>query len=104
MKSYILCLLLEGIWLISTMRSRYSYGPVTPVPFGLVLKLGKLDTPEEAKTIRFIQRNTQIPVPRIIMSATGIWHHYMLMKEVDGELLHFAWNHFTPQQQARVVD
>jgi aminoglycoside phosphotransferase len=102
MKSYILCFVFKGISLFVTMRG--SYGPVTALPFGLILKSSKLEAPEEAKTIQFVQRNTQIPVPRIIVSATGIWNHYMLMKRVDGELLHSTWNRLSQQQQSHVVD
>jgi len=101
-KSYILCLLFEGVSFFYVMRG--SYGPVQPLPFGLVLKLGKIGAPEEAKTIQFIQQNTQIPVPHIIVSATGIWHHYMLMKRVDGELLHFTWDRLSQPQRSHVID
>jgi len=101
-KSYLLCFLFEGVSSFYIMRG--SYGPVQPLPFGLILKLGKIGVPEEAKTIQFIQRNTKIPVPHIIVSATGIWHHYMLMKRVDGELLHFTWDRLSQSQQSHVID
>lgn len=83
---------------------RGSYGPVKLLPFGLVLKLGKLGAAEEAQTIHFIQKHTQIPLPRVILSVSGIWNHYMLMKHVDGELLQSKWKGLSREQRENVIN
>jgi aminoglycoside phosphotransferase (APT) family kinase protein len=83
---------------------RGSWGPIKHLPFGLVLKLGKLGAAEEAKTIQFIRKNTRIPVPCVVLSATGIWNNYMLMKRIDGELLHSTWEHLSKEQRSHVVE
>ncbi|RDB19914.1 hypothetical protein Hypma_012967 [Hypsizygus marmoreus] len=101
MKCYLLCLFFEAVRKL-TPRSR-KRGSIVLLPFGLVLKVGLLSPTEEGRTIRYIQSNTDIPVPKVLIYATGLFRNYTLMKRVDGDLLQFAWHDLTPEDQTDII-
>ena len=59
-------------------------GWVKDLPFGLIIKFGKMRTGSEADTLRYIRKHTTIPVPRVYASAEKDGRHYTLMKYIDG--------------------
>ncbi|KAF2426480.1 kinase-like protein, partial [Tothia fuscella] len=57
----------------------------------LVAKLGPGLDLTEAESIKFIQRHTSVPVPRVWNSYEKDGVGYILMEYVDGELLERVW-------------
>lgn len=69
----------------------------------LIIKTGILEGTNEAEVIRYVKRRTSIPVPDILVSATGILDHFMVMKRIDGEPLDTVWAGMTTVQQSNVI-
>ncbi|KDQ58933.1 hypothetical protein JAAARDRAFT_46576 [Jaapia argillacea MUCL 33604] len=78
-------------------------GKVRFLPFGLVLKVGCVGTASEADILRFISKSTRIPVPRVILSATGLGRHYTLMTRAVGRNLQNAWQDMDAEQQTKII-
>ena len=78
---------------------RPSYGRVSFVAPGLVLKTGPSIRLAEALTIDFLAKNTSVPVPRIFTAFEDpdTRNRYILMSRVKGIPLHEAWHHM-PQK------
>jgi hypothetical protein len=56
-----------------------------------VVKLGPDINMAEAESMKFIQNNTTIPVPRVLKAYTKEGCGYILMEFVEGELLEKVW-------------
>ena len=78
-------------------------GWVKDLPFGLIIKFGKMRTGSEADTLRYIRKHTTIPVPRVYASAEKDGRHYTLMKCIDGIPLECVWDDLTSQQRSHIV-
>ncbi|KAL1944195.1 hypothetical protein VTO73DRAFT_3380 [Trametes versicolor] len=95
------------IEVLHCMRGRDFYARIIDLPFGLVVKTTSTmprGAAQEAEIIRFVQRHTSIPTPRVVASATGYGHHYLLMKKVAGENLQRVWPTLEPAQRTRIVE
>ena len=57
----------------------------------------------EADTLRFIGKNTTIPVPRVLVSAVGGGYQYMLMRRVRGVNLQRVWKTLSVEQRDRII-
>ncbi|KIY46410.1 kinase-like protein [Fistulina hepatica ATCC 64428] len=76
---------------------------LVPFPFGCLLKISRDLYGPEASTVRFVSRNTSIPVPRIIASARGHGHCFMLMTRVKGFNLEHVWETLTNEERSMIV-
>ncbi|KAF2489925.1 hypothetical protein BU16DRAFT_553217 [Lophium mytilinum] len=67
----------------------------------------RLTTGSEVATIRYLQINTSIPIPKIIdwndNAATPIGTEYILMEHAAGVQLHQRWPTMTSEQQVRCI-
>ncbi|KAJ7796741.1 hypothetical protein B0H13DRAFT_730111 [Mycena leptocephala] len=101
--NYPLCLVL---WLVNRWAFRYNgrqYGRVRPLSQNLIIKTGILEGTNEAEVIRYLKKRTTIPLPEIVVSATGFLDHFMVMKRIDGVPLDAVWADMTEEEQANVV-
>ncbi|KAF2806520.1 uncharacterized protein BDZ99DRAFT_501336 [Mytilinidion resinicola] len=67
----------------------------------------RLTTTSEVATIRYLQMNTGIPIPKIIDwnddASTPIGTEYILMEHASGIQLHQRWPTMTSEQQVRCI-
>ena len=97
-KSLCRCLLVHAMTkLLKPWRP--SYGSVSFVTPGLVLKSGPCVRLAEALTVDFLAKNTNVPVPHILTAfedpKTRI--RYIMMSRIKGSPLNVAW-HSMPQE------
>ncbi|EMD35876.1 hypothetical protein CERSUDRAFT_138627 [Gelatoporia subvermispora B] len=90
-------------WYLSTWCNRPFAGRVRILSCGLVVKRSSLFGADEANIIRYIRKNTTIPVPRIVLSTQGFGSAFMLMEYVEGEVLEHAWRTMDETQRANIV-
>ncbi|KAJ7183782.1 kinase-like protein [Mycena filopes] len=69
----------------------------------LIIKTGFIKGPNEAEVIRYLRKRTTIPLPEIVVSATGLLDHFMVMKTIQGRPLDTVWAEMSRQQQASVI-
>lgn len=98
----ILALLVE---VARAIQGRRFQGRIVDIPGGLIMKINSpKGSVKEADIIRFIQRHTSIPTPRVIASADGYGSRYLLMKNVPGKNLETVWTTLEPAQRTRIVE
>ncbi|KAJ7106971.1 kinase-like domain-containing protein [Mycena epipterygia] len=68
-----------------------------------MIKIGLLEGINEAEVIRYVKKRTTIPLPKIVTSATGLFHHFMVMKRIEADGLDDVWADMTEEQQTSVV-
>ncbi|KAJ7452851.1 kinase-like protein [Mycena latifolia] len=102
--NYPLCLVL---WLVNRWAFKHTgrpqYGRVRSLSPTLLIKTGILKGTNEAEVIRYLKKRTTIPLPEIVLSATGLFDHFMVMKHIDGDPLDCVWAGMTEEQQAGVI-
>ncbi|KAJ6512981.1 kinase-like protein [Mycena sanguinolenta] len=67
------------------------------------MKAVSLKGTNEAEVIRYLKKRTTIPLPEIVLSATGLFEHFMVMKRIDGDPLDCVWADMSREQQANVI-
>ncbi|EIM81361.1 kinase-like protein [Stereum hirsutum FP-91666 SS1] len=72
------------------------------LPGGFVLKGSPARGVNEGDVVRFIRRQTSIPVPRVIAAAQNS-RAYFLMRRVPGDPLDLVWAHLDSKQRANIV-
>ncbi|EMD35878.1 hypothetical protein CERSUDRAFT_156636 [Gelatoporia subvermispora B] len=90
-------------WYLSTWCNRPFAGRVRVLSCRLVVKRNALFGADEADILRYIRKNTIIPVPRVILSARGFGSTFMLMEFVEGEVLEYAWRDLNEGQRTKVI-
>ncbi|KAJ7494831.1 kinase-like domain-containing protein [Mycena galericulata] len=101
--NYPLCTVL---WLVNYWAFYHNgpqYGRVRSLSPNLIIKTGILEGTNEAEVIRYIRKRTSIPTPPIVISATGILDHFMVMKRIDGEPLDVVWVGMKKEQQQKII-
>lgn len=88
---------------VRSIRGRRSQGRIVDLPFGLILKISSPGGAKEADIIRFVQRHTSIPTPRVIASDDGYGDRFLLMKRAEGKNLEVVWPTLEPAQRRRIV-
>ncbi|CAK1367957.1 unnamed protein product [Cercospora beticola] len=69
-----------------------------------ILKAGASVEMCEAEAMRFVARNTSIPVPEVIDAYTQDGNGYILMSRLPGERLGSLWKTFDSAQKTKVID
>ncbi|EIW61308.1 kinase-like protein [Trametes versicolor FP-101664 SS1] len=91
--------------ILQSVRGRNFQGRIIDLPFGLILKMSSpTKAAKEADIIRFVQRHTSIPTPRVVASDDAFGDRYLVMKKVAGESLDRVWPTLEPAQRTRIVE
>ncbi len=91
--------------ILQSVRGRDFQGRVVDLPFGFILKItSPRKAAKEADIIRFVQRHTSIPVPRVVASDEAFGSRYLVMKRTAGEDLDAVWETLEPAQRTRIVE
>ncbi|KAJ7119267.1 kinase-like protein [Mycena crocata] len=103
--NYPLCIILWLVdkWAFKHGTGRPQYGRVRSISPNLIIKTGILKGTNEAEVIRYLKKRTTIPLPEIVLSATGVFDHFMVMKRIDGEPLDIVWVDMTKEAQGNVI-
>lgn len=85
-------------------RHRPHVGHVYPLSRRLLVKTGSDVRLAEAATMRFIAKNTNIPVPKVLSAFARKGNAYIVMEKVQGQELAKIWHHISDQTRAGLLD
>ncbi|KAI8989889.1 kinase-like protein [Trametes punicea] len=91
------------LWFLRRFSRRRYWGRIFELPFGLILKVVSPRGAPEGEIIRFVQRHTSIPTPRVLVSVDGHGRRFLLMKKVRGSTLESVWSALDAAQRAKIV-
>lgn len=58
----------------------------------------------EARTMRFVSKNTSIPVPKVYCAFRHKHRMYILMEKIDGQPLSSGWCHRSSASQSQILE
>lgn len=91
---------LNRVYLVDSVKGKFIMRVTLPVDPGY-------KTRGEVSTMRFIRKNTTIPVPEVIAfddtSSNKIGFEWILMEFISGQSLHYCWRKLTMEQKTTLV-
>ncbi|CBF69421.1 hypothetical protein AN6463.2 [Aspergillus nidulans FGSC A4] len=69
----------------------------------LCVKYGEYIDLSEASTMRFISKNTSIPVPKIHCAFTHKGYSYIVMERIKGDMIGMGWVHRNEESKAKLL-
>ncbi len=84
-------------------RFRPRHGNVLMLTGKLCVKYGRRVDLSEASTMRFISRNTSIPVPKVVCAFTHSGRTYIVMEKINGEIIGSGWLNRSEQSKTTLL-
>lgn len=87
----------------TTARIYSRAGSAVPISRHLIVKLGPLVHLTEAATMRFVTKNTALPVPKVYCAFVRKSRAYVVMERIQGESLSRVWGSLSKESRHRIT-